>query len=259
MKLQKFIFFLGIQWCSAFITTFFDPLFSSYNLNKEWSQIIPIDDSHNEKHGKEVLFWAQEIVQSLDYKIHKNDLLMIGHCCLLHDLMDRKYKDLSTEVELHLERFHRPHEVELMMNVMKDMSYSKTVKQNQFILPEWLNESPFQDVFHITREADLLASYNLARMIEYRRAQNPFMKKEEGIQECIDLFYNRMERLDKIGVFVHPSAKKKAEHLKVISKLKLDLLPTVYEYKNLDILRIVNHLSIFDLVKKMNSLPSQYC
>lgn len=252
--LFKFLFFLKAT--SAFVS--FEPLYTSYHLSKEWGQVVPIDNSHNHNHGKEVMFWAQQIVKSLDYKIQQKDLLMIGHCCLLHDLIDHKYADLSVEVSSHLERFHRPHEVDLMMNVMRDMSYSKTVKNHRLVLPDWLDESPFQDVFHITREADLLSSFNLARMIEFRRARSPFLDPKKGIQECQDLFKERMDRLEEDGVFVHPSANILASSLKTVARLKLEVLPTVYLYKNLDILRIVNHISIYDLIREMESLPCLY-
>lgn len=254
--MKKLLGFVLFWVADAFVS--FDPLFSSYHLAKELGQIVPIDDSHNHKHGKEVLYWSQKIIRSLDYKLPQKDLLMIGHCSLLHDLIDHKYADLTENVLAHLERYHKPHEVDLMMNVMRDMSYSKTVKNHRMVLPDWLEESPFQDVFHITREADLLSSFNLARMIEYRRARSPFIDPEKGIEECQDLFRKRMSCLEKDGLFLHLPAKQLAASLCAVARLKLELLPTVYSATNLDILRIVNHLTIYDLVREMESIPCLY-
>ena len=144
------------------------------------------------------------------------------------------------------------------MNTISTMSYSKTVHQNKLILPEWLEESPFQDVFHITREADLISSYNLARMIEFRRNKRPELSSYEIIQQCEDLYKKRMDTLVSNQLFLYPSSQKIASHLHIVSKWKLEMLPAVCKSPNLDILRIVNHLDMATLVRKMDDLPSTY-
>ena len=236
-------------------TVFFDPLYSSYQLNKELSWIGGIDDSHNHKHAKEVLFWAQEIIKNVPQRLYKRDLLMIGQCCLLHDLMDRKYTDFSDQVAEHLDRFHPIHETELMLKVMKTMSYSKTVFEDSVVFPEWLQDSPFDNVYHITREADLLAAYNTARMIEFRRAKHGDLSFKEVQEEVMNLYDKRISKMISKGLFINPSSKEIAKHLHAVAEYKIKLVPNLNSFQNLDILRIVNHLSIYDLVREMDSIP----
>lgn len=250
----KFLFSVFIF--PSIVFGFFDPLYSSYQMVKQYSQAANIDNSHNHNHAKEVLFWAQKIIEKHPKKLLKRDILCIGQISLLHDLIDPKYHDFSQEVQEHLERYHAPFEVDIMMKVMKSMSYRKTFHGNKVFFPAWLEDSPFFEIYHIPREADLLASYDVARMVEFRRAKSPFLNSTDGIQECIELFENRMSKLLSNGFFVHSQTVELASSLEKISKLKMELLPTVYEYKNLDILRIVHYLSIFDLIPNMERLPS---
>lgn len=257
MKPLRFLIaFLIIYPCYMFTNSFFEPLFPSYLLVNKLSQIGNIDNSHNSNHSKEVLFWSHEIIKSLPFKLPKKDLLMVGQCAILHDLVDPKYTDFSKEVEKHLKQYHTPYDVHFMMKIMNTMSYSKIVSSEGIVhFPDWLIYSPFANAFHITREADLLSSYNIARMIEYRQ-QSGIYTNDQIKKESIELYHDRMEKLIARRLFVFDTTIHLAKSLQQIGKLKLELLPSLDIDDNLDILRIVNYISIHDLIYKFEQLPN---
>ncbi len=237
-----------------FTNSFFEPLYPSYTLVKKLSKIGNIDNSHNHNHSKEVLFWSTEIIKRLPFQLSQNEILMIGQCSLLHDLIDPKYSDFSIEVETHLKKYHSKHDVYFMMKIMKTMSYSKIVSpQGTIHYPQWIYNSPFATSFHITREADLLSSYNIARMIEYRKNIGTYSNHEIK-KEVVDLYNDRMDKLVSRQLFFFDTTKNIATSLEKIAKLKLQLIPYIDIHQNLDILRIINYLSIHDLIYQLELL-----
>jgi hypothetical protein len=237
-----------------FTTSFFDPLYPSYQLVKKLSKIGNIDNSHNHNHAKEVLFWSTEIIKQLPFSLSRDEILMIGQCSLLHDLIDPKYTDFSIEVETHLKKYHSTRDVYFMMKIMNTMSYSKIVSPQGIIhYPKWVSNSPYLNTFHITREADLLSSYNIARMIEYRENMGTYTDNEIK-KEVIELYHNRMDKLISRQLFYFDTTIEIAKSLEQIGKLKLQLVSYINIHKNLDILRFINYLSIHDLISKFDSL-----
>lgn len=223
---------------------------ASYQFVKKQSRRWGIDDSHNHLHSKEVLFWSKDIMDRLPFSILHDDRVLIGRCCLLHDMMDSKYVDLSVETEQHLvAEGHVAEDIRLMMRIMQNMSYSKIVApdKSRIRFPAW--EDGRQEIlFHIVREADLLSSYNLARMIEFREG----MPSEQIRQEILDLYEIRMGCLIEDGLFYFPSTRERAKQLDALCRLRLTLLPDL-DFRSphqLDILRIVNHLSIDRLLRE---------
>ena len=118
MTLKYLIAFLIISPSYMFTNSFFEPLYTSYTLTKQLSKIGNIDNSHNYNHSKEVLFWSNEIIKRLSFQLSKKDLLIVGQCALLHDLVDPKYTDFSKEVETHLIQYHSTYDVNYMMKIM---------------------------------------------------------------------------------------------------------------------------------------------
>lgn len=229
----------------------FRDLFSSYQLVRDLSSRWKIDDSHNHQHAKEVLFWSNDILRHIPYSLTKRDRMMIGRCCLLHDLMDAKYFDLSDVVREHLSHRHEKSEVDIMMRIMQTMSYSKIVSSDSIHYPEWEDKTS-EKMFHIVREADLLSSYNLARMVEYRHHRHPKMSNQEIREEMIQLYETRMGRLIDDGLFYHLSTADRARQLDEICRMRLSLLSSMNlcNKSQLDILRFVNHLSIHRLLEE---------
>jgi hypothetical protein len=159
--------------------------------------------------------------------------------------------DFSGVVRRHLGRTHPPPDVERMMTVMGSMSYSKIVRPNGTIaMPP-----PDDRIFHTVREADLLSSFNIARMIEFRINGNAGEMTDSDIRkEVAGLYMERMARLQERGLFTTRTGRLLATALDTIGRLRLFLLDHIDLHGNLDILRVVNHISIHDLIDRMEQL-----
>jgi HD superfamily phosphodiesterase len=238
----------------AFRVGIFDSLYESYALVRCLSSKGKIDDSHNHLHAKEVFFWANILARKEKVR-DEQELLMIGRCALLHDMMDHKYTDFSEQVREHLECFHSIDDVDYMMDRMNAMSYHKIVRPDGFIV------MPYADtdrVFHIVREADLLSSFNLARMIEFRLS-NKDMSDDEIRRDVKDVYSWRMATLCEKGLFTTRTGHRIAYSLDMICKLRLSLINHLDLHGDLDILRIVNYLSINSLVSELEQIPEMSC
>ena len=254
-----------VAMASAFVTTvpsYLEPIFSSYQLTKELGIKAEVDRSHNHHHAMEVLFWACDIMrQNVDRLRDPREIQMIAQCSLLHDTVDEKYTDYSPQVRTHLNEWYDEKETDMLMRIMKDMSYSKVMEQG---FPRWCLEKElswnYTTIYHIVREADLLSSFNLARMIEYRKYNKKIsIKNYTDImikKEMTDLYEIRMGKLISNGLFVHASSRERASQLDAISRLRLLLLPSldISNPSQLDILRNIDHLDIYTLILMLNEI-----
>jgi hypothetical protein len=248
--MRKLVPFLALGFQSSY---FLEPIFSSYKLVKQLSKEGGVDDSHNEKHAKEVLFWTIDILRR--QSMSKYEMLTTAQCALLHDTIDPKYPiNFTNEVRTHLAIYHDTSHVDVMLKVMETISYSKVVVDGKVRFPSWIDENPvYTRLYHTVREADLLASFNIARMIEYRYHLGGKTDKEIR-EEVLELYDARMGRLVERGLFVLPGTRELACHLDAVARVKLRLLPTIDLHGNLDILRIVHHLSIFSLLEELEDI-----
>jgi hypothetical protein len=141
------------------------------------------------------------------------------------------------------------------------MSYSKVMEHG---FPQWCLDLSlnYTMIYHVVREADLLSSYNLARMIEYRKYNKKMSIKNYTDtmirKEMVDLYDIRMGKLIPNGLFVHPSSRERASQLDGIAQLRLLLLPSldISTSSQLDILRNIDHLDIFTLILMLNDLST---
>jgi hypothetical protein len=227
----------------------------SFRLARDLSREHAIDDSHNELHSKEVLFWSIELLRRADCRLSRRGHTRIATIALLHDLVDPKYEgDREPDVERHLDRWFRPEERRKMMHIMKTMSYSKTFRGTGFVFPEGASSE-----YHVPREADLLASYNLARMVEYRRARHPDMTLYDIRRDMTEYFAGRTSRLIGHGAFVSPGGRALATSLHEVAALRMaHLVPSVDLENDLALLRIVDRLSIDRLLDSLDALPVAY-
>lgn len=133
------------------------------------------------------------------------------------------------------------------------MSYSKIV------LPDGRIDMPMEEdrVFHIIREADLLSSYNIARMIEYRLHRSD-MNDTEIRADVNQLYRQRMARLVERGLFTTRAGRTIARALDIVGSVRLPLVETIDLHGNLDILRIVNYVSIHDLTDVLEEIYRGY-
>lgn len=227
----------------------------------EWSSRHDVDGSHNQEHSKEVLFWLIQILETTPEERRENSTMITAmHGAILHDVLDEKYMcavAIHKYRDLLLVHLHRvlpdPLDASFLLRVMEGISYRKVVQKDGSVrFPEWIpEEGKWYNIYHWIREADLLASYNIARMVEYRTRDVPRDETREVwqmvVRDVMDLYHRRIARLVERGLFVHPEARKIAEPLAYVASLKATLLSssaiTSEHYtQQLDILRIVHHL-----------------
>ena len=164
------------------------------------SKKFNIDESHSLKHSMEVYNFALKIYDSeliMNHYLEKQkDIIILA--AILHDTIDKKYVAESVgleEIRHYMKEHIEPEKLEIIFQIITTMSYS-TVKKNGFPL---LNE--YQLAYHIVREADLLAAYDIDRCIIYAIYQK-HMDYPTALNAATILFENRVfkHRIDKLFV-----------------------------------------------------------
>jgi HD superfamily phosphodiesterase len=200
---------------------------SSFKYVIETSKTFNIDESHALKHSMEVLGYAKKIYESeVKTKPYlENQKKIIYMAAIGHDMCDKKYMDEKEGIiryKNYLNDLMTPNDLEVMGKIIETMSYSK-VKVNGF--PD-LGE--YQLAYHIVREADLLAAYDLDRCIIYKIYHNNY-NYSEAIEDAFNLFENRVFKMRKDKLFKTDYSKK--ESLKLHKKAIKDVLnlKTLYD------------------------------
>ena len=181
-----------------------------------------IDESHSLKHSMEVYNFALRIYESElimnAYLEQQKDIIIIA--AILHDTIDKKYviEDVGIEeIREHLKCYIETKKLNIIFQIITTMSYS-TVKKNGFpILGE------YQLAYHIVREADLLAAYDIDRCIMY----SMYTKNVdycEALSSAIVLFENRVLRHRKDKLFITTFSKKLSIKLHKKAKTDIDIL-----------------------------------
>lgn len=187
-----------------------------------------IDNSHNEVHSHEVLFYSKELMKDVSLDQRQKKIVILGS--LFHDIIDRKYV-CENRIETLINELSK---VESDMSIIArtvlyidNISFSKTVKATSselnFTVPEVVPLDKDFKCFDIIRNADLLSSYNLKRAFEYRHAKNPEMSMEELIQEVQDVYQRRMKKLrsSKILTLNYPHCDNLSKHMENLCDKKL--------------------------------------
>ena len=189
------------------------------------SQEYHIDESHSLKHSLEVFNFANtiyesEVVKFPQLETHRE---IISLASIVHDMCDKKYMNEDSGVEnmnKYMKDYISPEELEIASNIIKKMSYSK-VKKNGY--PDL---GDYQLAYHIVREADLLAAYDLDRCIIYRMMHQKF-NYTDALTESKELFESRIlnYRKDKLFVTFYSKNKSLLLHRKAVKDVeKLDSL-----------------------------------
>ena len=186
------------------------------------SAIYNIDESHALKHSMEVFGYAkkiydEEVIQHPYLEKHKEVIYMAA---IGHDMCDKKYMDEKegiARLQVHLSEYMQPNELEIMGNIIGTMSYSK-VKANGY--PD-LGE--YQLAYHIVREADLLAAYDIDRCIMYDMYRNN-SDYFDALQEAFKLFEKRVFRMRRHRLFTTSYAKRESLQLHKKAKKNVENL-----------------------------------
>jgi len=193
---------------------------NSFNYVIKTCELYKIDESHALKHSMEVYGFAKKIY---DTELINNPFLeqqkeIIYLASIGHDMCDKKYMDEKEGVKRYKnylsENFVNSSDIEIIGKIIETMSYSK-VKVNGY--PE-LGE--YQLAYHIVREADLLAAYDIDRCVMYTMYHNN-INYSEALVEALNLFDVRVFRMRKDRLFKTNYSKR--ESLKLHKKAMKDV------------------------------------
>jgi hypothetical protein len=183
------------------------------------SEHFKIDESHALKHSMEVYGFAKRIYES---EIKNNPQLeeqreIIYMAAIGHDMCDKKYMDENEGIERYknyLTSYISSDELEIMGTIIGTMSYSK-VKVNGYP-----NLGKYQLAYHIVREADLLAAYDIDRCIMYSMHKES-VEYSVALKRAVELFDSRVFRMRQDRLFKTEYSRK--ESLKLQKKAKIDV------------------------------------
>lgn len=180
----------------------------AFKLVIQTSQEYHIDESHALKHSMEVFNFANSIYEN---ELLKNPALekqrqIIYLAAIVHDMCDKKYMNESTgiiNINNYMKDFMPSDELKITSEIIKTMSYSK-VKINGY--PDF---NDYQVAYHIVREADLLAAYDLDRCIIYKMMRDK-VNYTDALVESKNLFETRILNYRKDKLFVTNYSKNKS-------------------------------------------------
>ena len=181
-----------------------------------------IDESHSLKHSMEVYNFALRIYESEllmnAYLEEQKDIIVLA--AILHDTIDKKYVDEGDgieEIRKYLNGLVTPEKLDVIFQIITTMSYS-TVKKNGFPLL-----GDYQLAYHIVREADLLAAYDIDRCIMYSMYTKN-ANYSEALDAAILLFDHRVLKHRKDRLFVTNYSKKLSVKLHKKAKEDIEIL-----------------------------------
>ena len=171
-----------------------------------------IDESHSLKHSMEVMRFAYDIFAS---ELLKNPHLaeqetVILASAILHDMCDRKYVPDEAAAIQEIRDFMAGHlteqELDVIVSIVTTMSYSKVKKNGYPELGEW------QLAYHIVREADLLAAYDIDRCVIFGMAVTK-LNYTDAFARATELYRERVLTYRSDGLFVTDWSKRKSLEL----------------------------------------------
>jgi HD superfamily phosphodiesterase len=185
-------------------------------------QKFKIDESHSLKHSMEVYNYALKIYESEvlinKYLEEQKDIIVVS--AILHDTIDKKYVTEEVgikEIREYMKPYINEEKLEIIFQIITTMSYS-TVKKNGF--PS-LNQ--YQLAYHIVRESDLLAAYDIDRCVMYSMyTQNK--NYLVALDLALALFENRVFKHRKDKLFITKFSKKLSLQLHKKAKKDIDIL-----------------------------------
>jgi HD superfamily phosphodiesterase len=178
-----------------------------------------IDESHALKHSIEVFNFAKKIYES---EIENDGSLVeckniIFAAAILHDMCDKKYMNEEegiSEIKRFVQFYMTEDEINAVVSIITTMSYSK-VKVNGYP-----NLGKYQMAFHIVREADLLAAYDIDRCLMFSMF-NDKLSYTDALCKAKILFISRVltYRSDNLFVTEYSKSLSKTLHNKARKNL----------------------------------------
>lgn len=204
MLFRIFLFFL----CLSNVWMFQHYICKSLDLIKDHGIKYKIDESHNEIHSKEVLYYGNYLIKDYTLSDTEKRILILG--CLFHDVVDKKYlKEDNNPQDILYEMLTQVESDEKIISdttlFINNMSYSKTVQYDNkfepfFTEPELIQSHENKRMYHFIRNADLLSSYNLRRAFLYHYVKYPNMNFPVIWNDVLSLYLRRMKKLRINGI-----------------------------------------------------------
>ena len=198
----------------------------AFNYVIETSKLLNIDESHSLRHSMEVYHFANEIyneeLSKFPYLKDQKDIIMCS--AILHDMCDKKYMSEQEGIEkinYYLSPYVKKDDLSIMNKIITTMSYS-TVKKNGF--PEL---DSYNMAYHIVREADLLAAYDVERCIIYQMMHEK-TDYVNSILHASHLFEKRVFKYIEDNLFITDFSIRQAPILQEQAKLKFKELNEIY-------------------------------
>jgi hypothetical protein len=134
---------------------------------------------------------------------------------ILHDMCDKKYVPDEAAAIQEIRDFMAGHltieELDVIVSIVTTMSYSKVKKSGYPDLGE------YQLAYHIVREADLLAAYDIDRCVIFGMAVTK-MNYTDAFARATELYRERVLTYRSDGLFVNEWSKGKALELESKSR-----------------------------------------
>lgn len=192
----------------------------AFNFVIQTSKQFNIDDSHSLRHSIEVFQFANKIynheVVNNPILINQKNIIMCS--AIIHDMCDKKYmneEDGIKNINNYFKDFFNKEELDVVNNIISTMSYS-TVKQKGY--PDLKN---YNLAYHIVRESDLLAAYDVERCIIFQMIHNT-TDYQNSLDYVKKLFNNRVLKYINDDLFITNCAQYIAKDLHEKSLLKLE-------------------------------------
>ena len=183
----------------------------AFGLVSKFSKLYNIDESHAMRHSLDVFhnavaIYNSEIYESPFLKYQQKEIFCSA---ILHDMCDKKYVDSSVvlkQINSYMSDYLNALEINTMNKIISTMSYSY-VKANGF--PDLYN---FNLAYHIVREADLLAAYDIERCVIYQTTQKGYTYYD-SLDKVAGLFHTRTFQYINDDLFKTTYSKQKAAQL----------------------------------------------
>jgi hypothetical protein len=175
------------------------------------SELYKIDESHALKHSMEVFAFAKKIFKKeLVKNPHlKHQEIIIYLAAIGHDMCDKKYMNETEGIDMykrHLSKYLNIKDLDIIGKIIGTMSYSK-VKAHGY--PDM---GEYNLAYHIVREADLLAAYDIDRCIIYGMYKDK-CDYSVALNKAFQLFDSRVFKMIENNLFVTNCSNKKARKL----------------------------------------------
>lgn len=205
----------------------------AFNFVIQTSKEYNIDESHALKHSMEVFnhansIYENELLKNPQLENHRDIIYLAS---IVHDMCDKKY--MSEDIGIknmndHMKYYINCDDLKITSDIIKTMSYS-TVKKKGY--PDF---KEYQTAYHIVREADLLAAYDLDRCIIYKMMRDKF-NYSDALIESKNLFETRILNYRKDKLFITNYSKNKSMllHKKALEDVeKINTLINVMQLKS---------------------------